>query len=111
MSELVLRDDLLDSPRWGVSPAPFKDPLERGVVSDGESKVAEASVGETSAIDQNQGHTGSYVGGAPDRRPYDARWRRQVQPIPSWAIGILSFLARPRPPPTLRVRPVLDMKL
>ena len=54
--ELVLRDDLLDSPRRRLGAAPFKHPLERGMVSHGELQIAETSVRETSAIDENWRH-------------------------------------------------------
>ena len=60
MSELVLRDDLLDAPRRNLGPAPFKDPVERGVISHGELKVAEGSVREASAIDQKEGHRATH---------------------------------------------------
>jgi len=52
VSELVLRDDLLDSPRRHLGAAPSKDPLESGMLGHGELKSAEVSVGQTSAINQ-----------------------------------------------------------
>ena len=54
--ELVLRDDLLDSPRRRLGAAPFKHPLERGMVGHAELQIAETSVRETSAIDETWRH-------------------------------------------------------